>query len=147
MLHRTNSAALQPLTLHENGDAAAAARSHGANLHVASRAESPSVSLHIPGPSQCPRLPCPAAIARSRLAVAGCAGKSVAEVVWNGPCVVYGENWQFPQNVLYRDDTENRLPVVDLIYNPRADRPQPSCQITKNDNYHNNNNNYNNQNY
>ncbi len=41
----------------------------------------------------------------------------------------YGDNWQLSQNVLYQNDIENRLPVVEFVYNPQAGRLHPSCQI------------------
>ena len=89
------------------------------------------ISLHVTGPSQCPRVdkPHPAPITGTRLAVAGRARKEVAQVVWNGPRVADGYNWQFPQDTLYRYDVQNRFPVVELVYNPRTNRFQPSCAI------------------
>ncbi len=65
-----------------------------------------------------------------RRVVAGCAGKDVAEVVCNGPCVAaaYGDNRQFSQNVLYRDDIESSLLVVTsyTMMSQSASRPTPT---------------------
>jgi hypothetical protein len=43
-------------------------------------------------------------------------------------------------------DIEKRLPVIELVYNRRADRPQPSCQIAYNGNNRNIYKNWNKQN-
>ena len=75
-------------------------------------------SLHITRPSQCPRVdkPHPASIAGTRPAVAGRPGKVAAQVVWNCPCVSHWYNRQFTEDTLNWYDIENRVPVVELIY-------------------------------
>jgi len=50
-----------------------------------------------------------------RPAVAGCARKDVAQVVWNGSCVSNRHNRKLSQNALNGDDIENRFPVIELI--------------------------------
>jgi hypothetical protein len=86
-------------------------------------------SQHITGPPQCPRVdkPHPASIASTRLAVAGCAWKEVAQVVRNCSCVTDWDNRKFSQDILNGDDIKNGLSVVKLVYNLRANRFQPSC--------------------
>ncbi len=106
------------LALPESCGVAAAAHSHETVLCEKSHTEPPSLLLHILGPSKGPQVdkPNPAVIAQSWLVVAGCTGKGIAEVVWNGPCVTNGYNWQLSQNVLYWDDIQNRLSAVEFIY-------------------------------
>ncbi len=97
-----------------------------------------SYSLHILGPSgppQCPRVDKPhhESVAGTRLAVAGCVWKDVAQVVQNGPGVTDGNHRKFSQDILNGEDIKNRFPEGKLVYNSRAHRFQPSW-IKNNDN-------------
>ena len=76
-------------------------------------------SLHITGPSQSPRVnkPHPASIAGTRPAVPWRPGKVDAQMVWNCPCVAHWYNRQFTEDTLDWYDIENRVLVVELIYN------------------------------
>ena len=49
----------------------------------------------------------------------GALGK-VVQVVWDCPCVTNWYNWQFPQDTLNRYYVQNRIFVVELVYNPRT---------------------------
>jgi hypothetical protein len=86
------------------------------------RADSPPISLHITGPSQCPRVDKPHAayITGTWPAVAWRVQEDVAQMVWNCPCVANGYNRQFSQDALYWYGVQNRVLVVELIYNSRA---------------------------
>ena len=91
----------------------------------------PLHSLHITSrvrPAQCPRVdkPHPTSVAGNRPAVAGCARKEVAQVVLNGSCVSNRYYCKFSQDTLNGDDVENRFPVIELVYNSRANRFKPT---------------------
>ena len=109
--------------------------SHGTFLHVApyvaqshSAIKPPPHSLHITGPAQRPRVdkPHPTSVAGNRPAVAGCARKEVAQVVLNGSSVSNRYYCKFSQDTLNGDDIENRFPVIELVYNSRANRFKPT---------------------
>ncbi len=80
------------------------------------------VSLHITGPTQCPRVDKPhtTSIAETRPAVARRPRKVVAQVVWDCPSVTNWYNRQFSQDTLNRYYVQNRIFVVELVYNSRT---------------------------
>ena len=88
----------------------------------------PPHSLHITGPAQRPRVdkPHPTSVAGTRPAVAGCARKEVAQVVRNGSGVSNRYDCKFSHDTLNGDDVENRFPVIELVYNSRANRFKPT---------------------
>jgi hypothetical protein len=110
--------------------------SHGTFLHVApyvAQSHSaitppPPHSLHITGPAQLPRVdkPHPTSVAGTRPAVAGCTRKEVAQVVLNGSSVSNKYDCKFSQDTLNGDIVENRFPVIELVYNLRANRFKPT---------------------
>jgi hypothetical protein len=87
-------------------------------------------SLNITGPSQCPRIdkPRPASIAGTVTlpAVAGRHGKVVAQAVWNCSRAAYWYNRQFTKDAFNWYDVSNLFPVVELIYDSRTNRIQPT---------------------
>ncbi len=85
-------------------------------------ADTSPISLHITGPSKCPLVdkPHPAFIATTRPAVTGCVREDVEQVVWNGPSVANGYNWQFSQDTLNRNIVQYWVPVVDIMYDLRS---------------------------
>ncbi len=76
-----------------------------------------SHSLHVTGPSHCPRIyePHPAFIASTRPAVARCAWKQVAQMVRNRACVPNWHKRKFSQDILNRDDIQDKFSVWDPI--------------------------------
>jgi hypothetical protein len=88
--------------------------------------------LHIQGPSQCPRIdkPYPASVSATRPAVAGCTRKDVVQVMLFGSSIPDWYHRKLSQDTLNGDDIENWSPVVELIYNSRADGLQPTRNRT-----------------
>ena len=88
----------------------------------------PPHSLHITGPAQLPRVdkPHPTSVTGTRPAVTGCTRKEVAQVVLNGSSVSNKYDCKFSQDTLNGDIIENRFPVIELVYNLRANRFKPT---------------------
>ncbi len=88
-------------------------RVHMGPFSILHHAQNPLPLHHISrewqGPSQCPR------VEKPHQAVI------VRYLGWNGTRVACSDKGQFSQNVLYQNGIENRIPVVELIYNQLAD--------------------------
>ena len=64
---------------------------------------------------------------QSAVAGAGSAREDVAQVKRNCSGIADEDNGKFSQDTLDGDFVENGVPVVKLLYNPRAEQFQQSC--------------------